>query len=84
MKKLKFLLLALVATISLGAWAQKDVTSTYITNATLSSLDGWSNTNFNNPQKGNNTVGYASECYAGWSAMEKKNYSLEEILQSQF
>lgn len=61
-----------------SAWAQKDVTSTYIKNATLSSLDGWTNVNFNNPVKGNNTVGYAVECYEGWSAVEKSEYSLTQ------
>ena len=41
MRKLKFLLLALAATISLGAWAKTDVTNTYLQNANLKSLDGW-------------------------------------------
>ena len=78
MRKLKFLLLALAATISVGAWAQKDVTSTYITNATLSSLEGWTNINFKDPVQGNNTIGYASESYAGWGSLEKNNYSLTQ------
>lgn len=62
----------------IGVQAQKDVTSQYITNATLSSLNGWTNVNFNAPQRGNNTVGYASECYAGWGSLEKTNYSLTQ------
>lgn len=61
-----------------GVYAQKDVTSQYITNATLSSLNGWTNVNFNTPVKGNNTTGYASECYAGWGTLEKTNYSLTQ------
>lgn len=59
-------------------WAQKDVTSLYITNATLSSLDGWTNVNFNTPVQGNNTTGYATECYEGWSSVEKSEYSLTQ------
>ena len=81
MNKLK-LLLTTCALFLLGgansAWAQKDVTSQYITNATLSSLDGWTNVNFNNPVQGNNTTGYAVECYEGWEAVEKSEYSLTQ------
>ena len=59
--------------------AQKDVTSQYITNATLSNgTTGWTNVNFNNPVQGNNTTGFASECYAGWGSLEKTNYSLTQ------
>lgn len=58
--------------------AQKDVTAQYITNATLSSLDGWKNVNFNTPVRGNNTVGYATECYEGWGKVEKSEYSLTQ------
>ncbi len=57
--------------------AQKDITSQYITNATLSNgTTGWTVSNFNAPQRGNNTVGYASEAYAGWGSLEKTSYSL--------
>ncbi len=81
MNKLK-LLLTTCALFLLGgansAWAQKDVTSQYITNATLSSLDGWTNVNFNTPVQGNNTTGYAVECYEGWGTVEKSNYSLTQ------
>ena len=38
MKKLLLMLFALITT---GAWAQTDVTATYITNADFSSTDGW-------------------------------------------
>ena len=77
MKRKLFLLLCALLTM-IGVQAQKDVTSQYITNATLSSLSGWTNVNFNAPQRGNNTVGYASECYAGWGSLEKTNYSLTQ------
>ena len=81
--KRKTLLLAILLIV--GAWgqlyAQKDVTSQYITNATLSNgLTGWTNNNFNTPQRGNNTVGYASECYAGWGSLEKTAYSLKQTI----
>lgn len=81
MKKLK-LLLAFCALL-LGwsnANAQKDVTSQYITNATLSNgLNGWTVENFNGPQRGNNTVGYASECWAG-NPLSKTSYSLRQTI----
>jgi len=54
------------------------VTSQYITNATLSSLDGWTNVNFNTPVRGNNTTGYATECYEGWNSVEKSEFSLTQ------
>lgn len=65
----------------------------YITNATLSSLDGWTNVNFNTPVNGlhqnvnndkiysNTTTGYATECYAGWGSLEKTNYSLTQTIK---
>ena len=79
MRKLKLLIaaLALVGGSSVVN-AQKDVTAQYITNATLSSLDGWKNVNFNTPVRGNNTVGYATECYEGWDKVEKSEYSLTQ------
>ena len=80
MKKFKLLLLALVCLVGSSAWAQKDVTSTYITNATLSSLTGWTVSNFNTPAKGNNTVGYATEAYAGWSSLDLTAYSLKQTI----
>ena len=75
-RKLLSMTVALLCTV--GSWAQKDVTSQYITNATLSSLNGWTNVNFNTPVQGNNTTGYAAECYEGWSSVEKSNYSLTQ------
>jgi len=90
MKKKLFLLLCALLT-SVGMWAQKDVTSLYITNATLSSLDGWDNLNFNTPVNGyhfdnknkvwsNSTTGYATECYEGWDKLEKSEYHLTQTI----
>lgn len=80
MRKLKLFIAAAALVLGGGmtASAQKNVTSQYITNATLSSLDGWTNVNFNTPVRGNNTVGYATECYEGWSSVEKSEYSLTQ------
>ena len=78
MRKLKLFVAACALLVSAGVNAQKDVTSQYIKNATLSSLDGWTNVNFNTPVQGNNTKGYATECYEGWSSVEKSNYSLTQ------
>ena len=96
MKK-KFLLLTIlmiVSAFSYNLYAQEDVTSKYITNASLSSLSGWTAVNFNTPVSGNgtirienedrksyNTVGYATECYAGWSRLEITNYSLTQTIK---
>lgn len=79
MKRKLFLFLCALLT-SVGMWAQKDVTSTYITNATLSSLDGWTVSNFNTPQRGNNTVGYATEAYAGYWNFDVSSYSLKQTI----
>ena len=80
MKLKSFFIAALVLTGFAGnAWAQRDITSQYITNATLSNgTTGWTVNNFNTPQQGNNTVGYASECYAGWGTLEKSSYSMTQ------
>ena len=85
MRKLKFLLATCALLVCASTYAQKDVTSQYITNATLSSftenplvITGWTNVNFNKPQQGNNTVGFASECYEGWDSVEKSEYSLTQ------
>lgn len=59
--------------------AQRDVTSTYITNAKLDNgTTGWTVSNFNAPQRGNNTVGYATEAYAGWGSLDITTYSLTQ------
>ena len=80
-KLLLFAVLMMVGAFTGSIYAQKDVTAQYIKNATLSSLDGWTNVNFNAPVKGNNTIGYASECYAGWASLEKTNYSLTQKIK---
>ena len=41
MKMKKLFALLVGAVLSTGAWAQTDVTSTYITNANFASTDGW-------------------------------------------
>lgn len=59
--------------------AQKDITDSYIKNATLSNgTAGWTVSNFNAPQRGNNTVGYASEAYAGWDNLAVTSYSMTQ------
>ena len=78
---MKRYILAALTLIALtgNALAQKDITKQYITNATLASgTTGWAVTNFNSPQQGNNTVGYASEAYAGWNNLEKTTYSMTQ------
>lgn len=81
MRKLKFLLAVCALLVSVGVQAQKDVTSEYIKNATLANgTTDWTNVNFNTPVQGNNTVGYASECYAGWDNLNVKNYSLTQTI----
>ena len=78
-KRLLFAIVALCSIVSVQA--QKDVTSQYITNATLSDkLNGWTSVNFNTPQQGDNTTGYASESYAGWGNLDIKNYSLTQTI----
>ena len=89
--KRKLLLAMLCIVGCLSVHAQKDVTSQYITNATLSNgTSGWTVSNFNGPVNGlhqnvnndkiysNATPGYASEAYAGWGNLEKTSYSLTQ------
>ena len=91
MRKLKLLLAASALFCVTAVHAQKDVTSQYIKNATLSQfvmegnvlkeITGWTNENFNKPVQGNNTVGYASECYAGWGNLDVKTYKLTQKIK---
>ena len=76
----KSLLVSAIALLCcVGTWAQRDITSTYITNATLSNgTTGWTVSNFNAPQQGNNTIGYATEAYAGWGNLDITSYSLTQ------
>ena len=95
MKQKVLLLAVLMIAGAFGSklYAQKDVTSQYITNATLSSLEGWTVSNFNDPKSGNgtvrinntdfksyNTIGYATEAYAGWGALDITSYSLTQTI----
>lgn len=79
-KKLTKLLLLIVGLlVGVSAMAQKDVTAQYITNATLSSLDGWTAAGaFGSTVQGNNTAGYATEAYAGWNSLDLTSYSLTQ------
>ena len=89
-RKLFLLLCALLTTV--GMWAQKDVTSLYITNATLSSLSGWTvdcdnkggegapANAFTSTTRGNNTSGYATEAYAGWGSIFMTEYSIKQTI----
>ena len=81
--KTKQFILTLVALLAFAgnAMAQKDITSTYITNAKLTQSFnvGWTTTNFNGDHtQGNNTEGWAVESYAGWSSIERASYSMKQ------
>lgn len=79
MMKRYILAVAAIVGLALNGWAQRDITSEYITNATLKNgTTGWTVNNFNAPQQGNNTVGYASEAYAGWGNLDVTTYSLTQ------
>lgn len=62
--------------------AQRDITSQYIVNAKLvPGTNGWTDwtvQNFNTPEQGNNTVGYATEAYAGWDNLKVETFSLTQ------
>ena len=82
MKTKKFII-TLVAFLAFAgnACAQRDITSQYITNAKLSNgTAGWTVSNFNTPQQGNNTEGYACEAYAGWDNLSVTSYSLKQTI----
>lgn len=75
----KLLLMAVGLLLGVSAMAQKDVTTQYITNATLASLDGWTKVNaFGSTVQGNNTAGYATEAYAGWDNLNLTSFSLTQ------
>ena len=93
--KRKSLLLAILMIV--GAWgqlyAQKDVTSQYITNAKLeNNTDGWTKTfskkyqttdpadAFSKSVRGNNTAGWATEAYAGWGELIQTEYSIKQTI----
>lgn len=79
--KLRYYILAAIMLTGFAGnvMAQRDITSQYITNATLANgMSGWTVNNFNDPRQGINTVGYASEAYAGWSNLDVTSYSLKQ------
>lgn len=93
--KTKTFFLTLVALLAFAgnACAQRDITSQYITNAKLSNgTNGWTKTftknqqvtdpadAFSNSVRGNNTVGYASEAYAGWGSLIQTEYSMKQTI----
>ena len=80
---LLFTIMMIVGALGCGhLYAQKDVTALYIKNANLSNgLTGWTVSNFNTPQRGNNTIGYATESYAGWNDLAVKAYSLTQKIK---
>ena len=94
MKQLRLLTMAVLALFTgLAAFAQRDVTSEYITNATLSNgTNGWTRTftkrwETNDPKdafidstRGNNTTGYATEAYAGWGDLIQTDYSMKQTI----
>ena len=97
MKTMKFksIIIAAIALIGFAGnvMAQRDITSTYITNATLSNgTNGWTKSftktkqvtdpadAFSNSVRGNNTVGYASEAYAGWGELIQTAYSMKQTI----
>ena len=94
MKHLRLLTLAVLALFTgLAAFAQRDVTSDYITNATLyNGTDGWTKTfskewatddpadAFSKSTRGNNTTGWATEAYAGWGSLIQTEYSMKQTI----
>ena len=95
MKRRHFLLAILWIACAFGTnlYAQRDVTSNYITNPTLEGgTSGWTtscvnsdDTNapddaFSNSVKGNNTAGWASEAYAGWGDLYQTAFSMKQSI----
>lgn len=93
MKKLKLLFAAIALLCSTVAMAQKDVTDLYITNAKLSDgTNGWTKTftknkvtndpadAFSVSTRGNNTVGFATEAYAGYGELIQTAYSMKQTI----
>ncbi|MBQ8675556.1 MAG: hypothetical protein IJ528_04935 [Bacteroidaceae bacterium] len=89
----KLLTLAAAVLCAGSMWAQKDVTSTYITNAKLSDgTNGWTKNftkttptddpadAFSKSVQGNNTEGYATEAYAGWGSLIQTAYSMKQTI----
>ena len=84
--KIKSILLTFAMVIGFvgNVYAQKDITNIYITNASLSNgTTGWTVNNFKDPKRGNNTIGYATEAYAGWDNLDITTYSLTQDITLQ-
>ena len=94
MKHFRLITIAFLALFTgLTAFAQRDVTSQYITNATLSNqTNGWTKTftkkwetndpkdAFSESTRGNNTTGFATEAYAGWGDLIQTEYSMKQTI----
>ena len=86
MKKIKLLLAALAAMVGLGVQAQTDITSTYLTNADLSTVDnGWTYYSdaykYQDWRNGNDASHVpAVEFYAGWSSLEHTNFRFSQTV----
>ena len=93
MKRRHFLLAILWIACAFGTnlYAQRDVTSNYITNPTLEGgTSGWTTScvnsddpnapadAFSNSVQGNNTAGWASEAYAGWGDLYQTAFSMKQ------
>lgn len=77
---MKKFLLSLAALVMMGtsAFAQKDITSTYIQNADFAeTTNGWTKVGFNDPTKQANS-GTAVEAYAGWGSLDMTEYSITQ------
>ena len=95
MKRRHFLLAILWIACAFGTnlYAQRDVTSNYITNPTLEGgTSGWTTScvksddpnapadAFSNSVRGNNTEGWASEAYAGWGDLYQTAFSMKQSI----
>ena len=95
MKRRHFLLAFLWIACAFGTnlYAQRDVTSNYITNPTLEGgTSGWTTScvksddpnapadAFSNSVRGNNTEGWASEAYAGWGDLYQTAFSMKQSI----
>ena len=79
MKQKRHIIAALaLIVLTLNVAAQRDITATYITNASLTNgTTGWTINNFNSPSADN---GYTAEAYAGWDNLAVTSYSLTQII----
>jgi len=85
MRKLKLLIAACALLSAAAMQAKTDVTSTYLTNANLTTVDnGWtyySDTyKYQNWRTGSETLSAAVEFYAGWSSLEHTNFKFSQTV----